>query len=704
MDERLYLGKVIYAEKAYARVEPLAFEAHGRWVSIEDKAASFPPDGKVFSPRPLHGAERESIWTFRRRVNERADNGKDQYLVDDAWEAIPVVDLTELSIEQARQRIFNQGVRLFSPYERVYAIVLLGDQLFCELDFTRSSDDLGKIEPGLWRAEPASAPVPLMAVPKDWKILGATDGLSYMPAEAVPVTNPVRFVNWCNDQDFVERVLDRFRKYSQHLGGTKYAPLSKENVQRIARALEGAELMPGDADDVELNLERLQSDWPVLEARLAAAEQLFFLVLGSKAARDAISVAVADAEKHAIQAIRPGMEQRIRHEIEASLADIVARRTEIAADVESMTHQQILLSRELSEIEQLCADGRKEKQALANNLQEVTRDLRAAFECMSPLELPLAKTVAERLEHALKATTYQGPSLIPSNVAPWARPAEVRGVRQIQYSELAIRIQEEASAHAVNAEDLLTLDAFARAGELLLMLGPQAELALTAYARCVTGGVIRSLALDPSVIGLEDLWRVPGTQQPTAMAHAWNSAVAEPERLHILCLRNIDAAPFHLWLASLSTVLLSASRPRNLLFFVTATSTDGIQTSTPIRSDTYRRWLVPIHAGVHKDGPISVLSSILSKTCQASRLCSPSNASLDETISVEWMNQVAVLNADPHLVTRIVHVAAATQHTSDKDLQSSIFKWAKFVSSSANTEMLSPCLRAGYDCIDNLVK
>ncbi|MEQ5840443.1 hypothetical protein N0A02_13505 [Paraburkholderia acidicola] len=697
MEDKLFLGKALYAEKTFARLEPLAYESNGHWVAIQDKAALFPPDGKVFSTRPLHGASKDGILTFRRRANERLEEGKDHYLVDDAREAIPILNFSTLSIEEARKRLFNQGVAIASPYKQVCALVIVADRLFCDLDLKQCAN-------GLWKAESASAPVPLMAVPEEWANLGTLAGLDYLPAEEVPSTHPVKFVSWCSDQEFVERVLERFRKHSRNLVDTKYGRLSKESVQYIARALERAELMPGSDDDVELNLERLRADWPVLEARISAAEELSELVLGSNAAKDILDVAVGEAERRASEAIRPEVEQRVRVEVESSLADVVAQRNEVAADTESKLRQLMSLNEELKNIEERCAQGREEQQAFSRNLTEVLKGLSAAFEDMSPLEQPFAKTVLDRLEQAIEGGLGQRRNLIPSNVAPWARRFEVQKTGSIEYSGLATRIEAEAKTHAVATEDLSLVDALARSGELILMFGPQAELALTAYARCVAGGAVRSLPVDPSVIGLEDLWRVPGTQQPTALAYAWNSAEAEPDRLHIVCLRNLDAAPFHLWLASLNAVLFSASRPRNLLFFATSTGREQTQTAAPCNDASYQRWLIPIQAGVHRDGPAAVLASMISPLDEPTRLHFLSSAPSDDTISIDWLKRIALLNATPEFVMRMTRLAQTVLCSGDEQIRLKIFNWAEYITSSVGPETLPPCMRAGYASLDSLAQ
>ncbi|MFC0126227.1 hypothetical protein [Ralstonia solanacearum] len=698
MNDTLYLGKVLFVGDTFARLGPLAFESNGRWVPIADKATLFPPDGKVFSPgRRLRGAVTDSMWTFRRRANERIEPGKDDFLVDEAHEAIPIVNLSELPIEQARQRLFNQGVSVASPYEYTQALVILAGGLSCTLGLSQSED-------GFWRAEPASSPVPLFAIPREWANLRAGEELSYVPANSAPTSSPVKFVNWCGDKEFVERILDQFRKHSQNVAEGKYGRLSKESVQHIARALERAELFPGNEEDVALNFERLKASWPILEARLAASEQLSDFVLESSVAKNVIDAAARAAEQRTSELVREKVEQQVRRELEATLTDVVVRRDEITKDLASLTQRRASLEEELREIERLCALGRDEQRALSLGIQGIVRNLRDAFEGVPSLELSAARTIVGRLEQVIGENAGP-PSLMPSYVAPWAKRIECPGTVDIEYTALTSRMQAEAVAHAVAVNDLLLIDAFARGGELLLLLGPQSELALAAYARCITSGAVRFFHLDPSVIGLEDLWRIPGTQQPTAMAYAWNAAEAEPDRFHIVCLRNIDAAPLHLWLKSLSAVLQSTSRPRNLLFFATLAASQQDQKGRPTGgSCPYQEWLIPIQVGVHPDGALSALASVATPSSPVSRLSPDSPVAIEDALSPDWLKQVALLKAEPTLVVRMARLTEAVLRVSSAELQSCIFSWARFLNSSAEPDALPLSLRAGYATLESIAQ
>jgi hypothetical protein len=252
MEGELFLGKVSINGPSWARLEPLAIRASGQWKRLENAVETFPTQGKVFSTRPLLNALPDSLWTFTQRPNERP-NGPDLLIAEDIVRATPIVDLSTISLEMARRRLVVQGVSLALEFRSVTAVALLIDDLFCEVSLIRSED-------GLWRSGSFTRPVQLRETPKGWDSPIDFNGLRVLPAQSVPNGQVIRTINWCSDQDFVERVIERFRKFMMNVGDTSYARPSKDTVKYIARALRQADLMPEEENDIVLDVERLQAD------------------------------------------------------------------------------------------------------------------------------------------------------------------------------------------------------------------------------------------------------------------------------------------------------------------------------------------------------------------------------------------------------------------------------------------------------------
>ena len=127
------------------------------------------------------------------------------------------------------------------------------------------------------------------------------------------------------------------------------------------------------------------------------------------------------------------------------------------------------------------------------------------------------------------------------------------------------RLDAEADRWGMDATDLIVFDALLRAGELVVLVDQQDRFLLEAYARSVSGGRLRKLVVDPSMIGLDDLWRQAGSGAPTSFAKAWTAACAHPDQTVLLAIESLNVAPLGFWLPVLSAELHGPARPRNLL-------------------------------------------------------------------------------------------------------------------------------------------
>lgn len=694
MDDELFLGKVFRNEANWARMEPLAVRVAGEWTRIENAVESFPKEGKIFSRRGLLNAPTDSLWTFTRRPNELRDlHGPDLLLAENIVRATPIVDLSSISLEMARRRLFNEGVHLPLEFSSVTAVALLSDDLFCDVTLTRSAD-------GFWRSSSLSRPVQLKEMPNGWKSSLDFNGLRVIPAQTIPHAAVIRTVNWCSDQDFIERVIDRFRKFMQGVGDTPYARPSRDAVKYISRALRQADLMPGEDNGIVLDMERLQTDWPILEARLEASEELASLILDLKSTKDKVAAATELATRHALEEARPSLERQVREETETSLTEARRQRDELSAEVLNLEQRRARASSDLAELERLCNERREQQKAMSDGLSAVASELRTSL-AQSPVQgHPALSFIAERLEGMLTQHDYHGPSLIPPAMPPWGTGMPSGACDEIGYGSLTAVISEEAKRHGIDENALRLTDIFARAGELVLLCGPQAELTLRAYARCISTGVYRTMALDPSIIGLDDLWRAPGTQTPTAFAHAWQAALGAPDCFHILCMRDIDAAPYRLWLASFQTVLQSASRPTNLLVFATTTGRSDTQAGMGSPDDSPSGYLVPVFPGVHDAGAVAALASAVAPVPPPSRLSVAPDTVPTGSAAGDWLTRVVTFDLPPGVLARLARFRNQFIGDDAEHLMTAVQKWGQFLDSRDATSLPST-LRDGYTSMTN---
>lgn len=691
--EEVFIGRVVHSETGWSRLEPLAAVVEGRWRLLDDVEKAFPPSGRVFAlPRALPTPRHGSLWLFTRQLNNRPEPGRDMYVVDVASPPTLIVDLSHVSVEEARQTLFDLGIRQPRQGSRE-AVVLLVEGAFCVLELEPATR-------GVWKAVPSSHPVNLMTAAEEWKESDAVDGQKYLPSMHIPSNPVLRRVNWSSDAEFISKILLRTRKYAQQLGDTKYAGPTREGIQYIARALEQVQLFPGSAEDIELDLERLQAQWPVLQAKLAAAEEMHSMLIESSTAKEQLAKAVADAKVEETARLRAELEVEVRAALLADLEEKVRERESLTQELAALATQRVAAIEENQRLQREMTTGGAQLKQLHDDVQAFIHKLLDSFERLPVGEAAVARTLAEQLSRSLTKGEGHMSGFVPSVVAPWSLPAMENGEEgspEVASEDLEPRLDTAGRAHAIESDSLVAMHAFARAGELVLLTGVNAGRAFAAYTECVSGRLAYSMAVDPSTIGLDDLWRAPGSLAPTPLAYAWNRAMSDASRPVVVCISNLDASPFHLWIRSFAERLRGRARPHNLLVFATtAASTSDAAEPYPFQADLLR-WLVPIEPGPSNGSSLQVLSSISGPSVPTwLRWCSPQ---VDAVIKTEaFAVRIAEVPADAETVLRAAHVAAALlKSTSD----TFFWKWVKLLI-HGSAEELPVFLRQGYASLAKL--
>lgn len=692
----IFLGKVQYATSSYSRLLPLA-QLEGRtWEAIANPEALFPTEGRLFclESGPTT-SPKDSVWSFAARRNPRQGHGPDEFLAEDLEPAIPIVDLTSLSLESARRQLYEVGVEL-PPLAQGATCVLFPDECCGKFRLVREGKSL------LWRATPSIELVTLYRASPTWKMSTAIDGFRYLPRGESMSSQAVRRIDWSSDADFVEHVLNRFRRLGQRFADTEYELPAKHAVAFVARALRESGVLPdGDEDLAQIN-ERLRAQWPLIQARLADVYEFRDLILGSKPAKQIVDRATTRAVANLSANLRAELEPEVRRELESELSTLQRDRDRLLDEIDEVRKELESLRTERDEVEGSCAGARKALKSLNATLGEELVGIRESLRDVSASELPFARAVVARLEVAMGACSNDEPvPLLPSALPPWGVPgrAGASPARRVSLSQFGDRLNAEAEAHGIDTTDLIALDAFARAGEIVLLLGDSAERALWAYARCVSGGVLRTMSLDPSCIGLDDLWRTPGDHLPTAFAHAWMEARAIPDVTVLLCLRGLDAAPFQLWLAALESTLRSAVRPLNLLIIATAACVPDQSESKHPFVDELRKRLIPLQPGSTSDARFRALQPI---DGEPSVLLNGSF--FDDSLGRDFLTFVAGSEAiDPTNVSRALRLMTAVAPVCGKDVALDFAgTWFRGFCHEDGIGNLTPGLRLGYAALERL--
>ena len=597
-------GKLATVNSIYARFEPVAMLQDGAWIRLDEPRKRFQRAGGIQVPRNGlngHGAQPApgSFWFLPR---DASGSGEDRAAADTPIRAMPVIDLSHLSIADVRRRVLKEGVRL-PDHQMRQAVVLIGNGRYARFKFDRSG--------GHWIAKlPADNVVEIRAVDPSWDIYHHNDDFGYFPFESES-TSPGELVDWTSDREFLTKVVERYRSAVEGYVGLG-SKSTDDPAKRLQKALTDARLTGDDSRINEAALKRLREELPSLLQGLDALGELGILLLNSDAGRDHMRRAVeakttsmtsdieAQVRQELDQGLRAGRDEldalkgqlrnlrdeaatlgasvehlRLASEEQTRLRDAVAaelsdrQRAMRSASERLAATEQARTDAELR-LEQVEAKQSEAKQGLLELKSEMERVARGFFDAEEAANLTgddrtafLGRRINELIGHS-SAVEDAAPMPTP----PWTFP-QVTEPSTIDLAELPARIAAEAEFHGLRASDVRLLDAALRSGELVLLVGASSELAITAIARAASGGHVRNHVLDPSAIGLDDLWRVPGSHRPTVFAMAWSRAVREPRSTVLVCLRNIDAAPFRLWLRSLRAALASPGRPPNLAVLAT---------------------------------------------------------------------------------------------------------------------------------------
>lgn len=240
------------------------------------------------------------------------------------------------------------------------------------------------------------------------------------------------------------------------------------------------------------------------------------------------------------------------------------KRLEVEQELELYTQhaseQKHLMIKELQTLEQRCEETKRIYEQRASALQAEADAVHEIYGQLSPRDRFAVQPFYQRIQNCLHSVQSQNmPSLLP----PWANAPSPGCAVAITLDELPEQMEKYA-ALGRDADVLRLMDAFLRAREMVWLLGEQRDWYISAYAACVTGGQCYRMQADPSILNIDDLWRLPGTQEATPLARAWTAAQQFPRRMHLVVI-HMGGSPCHLWLPVLFTVLQSPLRPVNLL-------------------------------------------------------------------------------------------------------------------------------------------
>ncbi|MFG1242355.1 hypothetical protein V5F31_08230 [Xanthobacter sp. V7C-4] len=546
MNSPLFLGRPEFEPKPYTRIAPVFLAEEGAWRIYNLGREGLPTEGKVFAPR-LSGFGSRSLVAFGIEPNERYDQGRDRYLVSDPREVYEVLDYRKADAETARRQLVEDG--LPHPLDGPEHVVAALPGGLCVVVKMVRHPFLDRWVADLNGLEHLSTHVFDERLFEGDRIEGR-----WMTVPEVTVGAPTGLVDWRRDADFLEAVLKRLRKAGPQVSGS----LTLTQITQIVTQLDRADLLPIGAADCEPMRDRLRSFASRLDRNIRALDEIAELLGASPAVRDRLDAELSERRAELEREIRKELEDKFLGELEASFADLAQERDRLAREVEALENERGAKRDELDELDRSLEVSRY---AIANDLTQLLQELG---------EEPLAEdTGLARLGQRLAATLGEAGAsfeIAARGGPPWT--TTLRSMAELKpWSEFDKVVKATAERWGYIADDLTAADVAARGGGLVILPEASASRFVACYSEVVSGGGYGRHVLDPSVISLDDLWRLPGSDRYGCFARAWSRAKVDPCRFQLILMDGLHRTPTALWMSGLLDVLRDPRRPRNLLVF-----------------------------------------------------------------------------------------------------------------------------------------
>ncbi|MBB3952648.1 hypothetical protein [Aureimonas jatrophae] len=545
----IFIGELAFnnEQRRLSRVVGRAVATRTGWQPLPGDR--LPLEGHAFSTDPrLFGKRPGYVVLFTVARNERPD-ARDRFVTDDVCEPYEYVErLTRHTPEMLREVVLERGIDLGHQNDGA-VVVPVGPDLVALPPIVRSA------QTGRWTLSHAAEAEAVETFRNEFRRndLFEIAGRRFVLPGRVPDV-PTGAVNWQNDAEFLQAVLRRLRRNGDFGSGSEDFRLTERLATRLFSLYRDADAIGGRTQALLAARARLEEFVPKLSNGSGAVAAIADALHSHDGVRKAL-VALTEAERAELR----------RREGEAVRAETVqAVETEIGERIALRDD----LGREAERVETLVA-SRSER------LAEIEASIARAT---SLLEGRVATFVGEVREAGRLVANVLGSDDAGSvsaagvgrvaGLAPWARADRPAPVTSIGIPDLATVLTARAKSLGLEADVFRTLDIHCRSGDVPVLTGDSVVTILRGYADVIAGGRLVRQPLDPSVLGPEDLWRHPGSGQPTALAAAWQQADAAPSKFLLVALDDLDRASLSDWLPAFRTAFREA-RPRNLLVVAT---------------------------------------------------------------------------------------------------------------------------------------
>lgn len=545
----IYIGTTLFQDPRVARLVPLALARPEGWQRVEP--SRFPEEGNVFSIDPRVVRRPKGYVVLFTIARSDRSGGRDRFVSTEVDEPFELVrELAATSTEERRAVLIETGLDR-GPQEEPRVLVPIGDD---EVAFPR----LQRAGPGArWTLslQEEADRIEVYATPAGGFREFVVDGRAFALPGRVPARS-VGCVNWQVDGEFLQYLVRKLRRTGSFTSISDDFKVTDRMLVRLHAFYRDANVIGERAGENEALRDRLGEFLGKLTTGSVALADIADALHGHPEVRSALArLSQADLDElrdRELTRLRPALTSQI----EGELAERYAERDALLAEVDSATSRLAIQTEALREVEALAGPGMT---SLREGLGSYLDRIREAGSTLGRMAELSGSQTPPRVEGS------------PAGRSPWAS-GSVRHDRMLLPDELSVAAEERSKALGLSVEILQTVDILCRAGEIPILFGDSVEVTLGCYAALVAGGEVARMPLDPTVLGPDDVWRRPGSSEPTVFAGAWTSALDTPERFVLLCLDDLDRASLSDWFPRFCS-LYRGGRPPNLL--VVATASEG---------------------------------------------------------------------------------------------------------------------------------
>lgn len=560
-DELVYIGQTLFRKPTFARLEPFAVAGSRGWTPISNPKIEFPENGLVFSTDPLVvDRDRGYLVLFTVAPNERPRRGDewDHLLTEKVCFPYQVLrGFESLTPDEQREKLFSGGSDV-ADVQSPYVILPLGEDTYLRPRLTLSGDK--------WLASSDEDPSKLIV----YKAGGITaidghfsfDGRYYALPGKQPAQKHKR-LNYETDLEFFERLVKFLQKTGDIQADTHLNQISKALIRHLNTAYSQARIFNADPAENDAIRDRLQPFLQKLGNGIANVEAIAEALMNHPKIAAAIDAKIDQMRDDERDRIEQEIWEAEYKELEDEFKDTRNRLESLQSDNTKLEEDVAAKKAELDRLDELKILSIADAQASFDGFLQRVKDGAATINDL----VSSAKTFGLRLpgsepEPRLKAEQ--------ANEPPWTMPTTAEG-DDISLDELPAVLEAAAAKCGLPVDLVRHLDIAARGGDVPIVAGPAAEILLSAYASSTTGGTIYRLPVDPTFLGVDDLWTHPTRKAETSLATAWRMATKDPDRLHLVVIHALKEAELTDWLVAFATTF-RRSRPPNLCVVATKTT------------------------------------------------------------------------------------------------------------------------------------